>query len=474
MSMVLIAPVERPPKARTVLDTQVTFQKRITGKVVKPITVQQVVDLIRGNDYREKIEAGRDAYKKGDKGAYKEVKDALPAVTFSGEFRAAGKAGLVQHSGLLVVDFDGLALDQIERAKDELGRHPATVLVFISPSGCGIKWVVAVDATEETSHRGCFDAVVREVAEKFPKLTVDPSGKDVCRRCFVSFDPGIIVKAPTGRYTPLRTVTVTDFGKPARCETDLQTSGRSDLRNGSHLPLSSTPSPGSPIAGEGQLNPNDPKLRDRIKELAPVAISQTDAGLFRLGRLCRDLERELGLDRFQLSKNDQRTVINLWLEVTPNEFRRHSDSDYRDEFTQKFLDAKLGITSVPWRIAWERSRTEPPPSWWHHVIEDPEPKRLRLLAMLSIQAQLTGGIIIAPLDLIVTAAKDEGFVELDHPAKVHRVLKGFRPTLDRITKASKTPTRAAEYRLNVPNEWVVGVVEDSPSAVPLSPAEIIL
>ncbi len=50
----------------------------------------------------------------------------------------------------------------------------------------------------------------------------------------------------------------------------------------------------------------------------------------------------------------------------------------------------------------------PPPDWWPSVIQDPDDKRLRILLMLSIQSQLTGKWVIAPLDKISEAACAEG------------------------------------------------------------------
>jgi hypothetical protein len=92
----------------------------------------------------------------------------------------------------------------------------------------------------------------------------------------------------------------------------------------------------------------------------------------------------------------------------------------------------------------------PPPDWWPSVIQHPDDKRLRMLLMLSIQSQLTGKWVIAPLDKIAESACAEGLSDLDHPEMVRRVLKGLRTVLKLVSKASASPRRAAVYEFRPP------------------------
>lgn len=92
----------------------------------------------------------------------------------------------------------------------------------------------------------------------------------------------------------------------------------------------------------------------------------------------------------------------------------------------------------------------PPPDWWPSVIQHPDDKRLRILLMLSIQSQLTGKWVIAPLDKIAESACAEGLSDLDHPEMVRRVLRGLLAVLKLDSKASASPRRAAVYEFRPP------------------------
>lgn len=65
--------------------------------------------------------------------------------TFSGIFRSRNKNDLLLHSELLCIDFDHVA--DIPSLKDRLlhDEYFETELLFRSPSGDGLKWIVAID-----------------------------------------------------------------------------------------------------------------------------------------------------------------------------------------------------------------------------------------------------------------------------------------------------------------------------------------
>lgn len=65
--------------------------------------------------------------------------------TFSGLFRKRNEKELIMHSGLMCLDFDHV--DNIGRLKQQLLNHEYfdTELLFVSPSGNGLKWIIPVD-----------------------------------------------------------------------------------------------------------------------------------------------------------------------------------------------------------------------------------------------------------------------------------------------------------------------------------------
>ena len=107
--------------------------------------------------------------------------------TFSGVFTMRNDKALVEHSGLLCLDFDHLkdvgALAQ-RLLEDE---YFETQLMFRSPSGDGLKWIVPINVAE-MPHADYFRAVANYVRETYG-VEVDKSGKDVPRACFLPYDP---------------------------------------------------------------------------------------------------------------------------------------------------------------------------------------------------------------------------------------------------------------------------------------------
>lgn len=76
---------------------------------------------------------------------------------------------------------------QLQLVKDKVSRDPYTLAVFTSPSGDGLKVLVRVDS-DQKDHKLAF----QQIAEHFDKVTgvkCDPSGKDITRLCFFSYDP---------------------------------------------------------------------------------------------------------------------------------------------------------------------------------------------------------------------------------------------------------------------------------------------
>lgn len=109
--------------------------------------------------------------------------------TFSGIFTHRKEDGLVQHSGLLCLDFDHL--DDVESVFQKLISDPRcpTALLFRSPSGDGLKWVVPIDV-DQMSHEDWFYAQSSYVHDTCG-LEADNHCKDVCRACFLPRDVNV-------------------------------------------------------------------------------------------------------------------------------------------------------------------------------------------------------------------------------------------------------------------------------------------
>ena len=107
--------------------------------------------------------------------------------TFSGAFTTRNDKALINHSGLLCVDFD--RLQNVEKLRFQLlqDEYFDTQLLFVSPSGDGLKWIISIDTTK-TTHGDFFAAVANYILQTY-KVEVDKSGRDISRACFLPHDP---------------------------------------------------------------------------------------------------------------------------------------------------------------------------------------------------------------------------------------------------------------------------------------------
>ena len=118
----------------------------------------------------------------------------LDYITPGGLFRSRKESDLIKASGYIVIDFDhindakGLV---VKLAQDD---NFETVLAFRSPSGDGVKWIVSLslnitkpDGSPLTY--GEYFTILSNYSRKEYGVEADHSGKDICRACFLPYDP---------------------------------------------------------------------------------------------------------------------------------------------------------------------------------------------------------------------------------------------------------------------------------------------
>ncbi|GEM_PF-1584892 len=152
----------------------------------KDVSPSDVAKVIKGNFFKEKTDNLREL-SDVDK-ARKFKSDNFDYVTFSGTFTERKKTALVEYSSLIALDFDHV---DVENIKNKLlnQKEVDTVLLFISPSGDGIKWIVP--ATTKDEHEKVFRMYQRYCKDAFD-LDVDESGKDIARACFIPHDENVV------------------------------------------------------------------------------------------------------------------------------------------------------------------------------------------------------------------------------------------------------------------------------------------
>ena len=183
---------------RCIMGIQVSIYKNSFDTTGVSVSLSAVVNHIRSGA-KGLAETTRycQAISVTDPDKYRTYKSSqLPAVTFSGVFPTNQRKAhaIAHHSGLITLDID--EVPDSAGLLSELHTMPEVVIAFVSPSGTGIKAVVSVDPIpiDAIEHKGAWQAC----ADRFDDLamqyefTVDVSGKDASRLCYLAYDPQII------------------------------------------------------------------------------------------------------------------------------------------------------------------------------------------------------------------------------------------------------------------------------------------
>lgn len=190
-------------------NTEITyFKKSKETKKPKIISLEAGLNMIKNpsKQLSDDIAAIRKA-KPEEQGA---LKANLPILCFCGTFKERKAAGLDKYSSVICID-----LDDVKDVPGELKKireHPSVVAAFVSPSGNGIKIVVAHDNTDETKHKELYHSIGTDMGfVGRSDLKFDTSCSDVARPCYLSADPDAYINysAKPFHFTPSPTPYVT-------------------------------------------------------------------------------------------------------------------------------------------------------------------------------------------------------------------------------------------------------------------------
>ncbi len=122
-----------------------------------------------------------------------EAKAGLPAITASGVVQSrAGAEGFVPNN-LVQVDLDGLSKDKITEVKEQLLVDPHAALVFTSPTGTGLKALVAAtpapDGVDPKEHHAIAFQTVSDYIAATYCVEMDPAPKNASSLMYLAHDP---------------------------------------------------------------------------------------------------------------------------------------------------------------------------------------------------------------------------------------------------------------------------------------------
>ena len=195
---------------RNIKDTSTPFYRDLESILIriKDGTSKELIKQIRGEK---------------DKKIRQELKKNLPAICFSGTFKKRTDDSILEHSGIICLDFDGYNTkkDMIAE-KERLSKDRYVYSVFVSPSGNGLKALVKIPK-EPDNHKSYFISLEKH----FNSDNLDKTSKNISRVCYESYDPLIYIKKtsklwdkiveqeykPVDKYTSRPTIPVTNENK---------------------------------------------------------------------------------------------------------------------------------------------------------------------------------------------------------------------------------------------------------------------
>lgn len=147
-------------------------------------------DIVNGK-YKQQIEKIRSNLNVRD--VKDKLKKGLPGFTPCGTFNTRRSIkDSKSYNGIVPIDFDDIDHeDKANYLKYILSKDPYIACAFVSPS-FGVKAFIETDVTDPKHHKKAFEACKKYIEGKYSsylEFKVDPSGKDISRLCFVSYDP---------------------------------------------------------------------------------------------------------------------------------------------------------------------------------------------------------------------------------------------------------------------------------------------
>jgi len=209
------------------------------NQVVENLDITMVLEQIRSGKYKSRILALRALLRQGKTDEYNDAKRSLPAFTPSGLFEGGRKMEfLKEYSGLIILDIDKLTREQLCAVRSRVEEIPYTHACFISPSGNGLKILVKV-FSRPVYHKVVFNQVKSYYEEHLKgsdqclvidingntnynstvaesqatQIQIDPSGKDITRLCFVSWDEMLYLSPSAAIFKPYINMVEDDIEK---------------------------------------------------------------------------------------------------------------------------------------------------------------------------------------------------------------------------------------------------------------------
>jgi len=192
-----------------ILNKRIALCLDIRVRTYQSISLFEALNSIRIGKYKTQIENIRRLYNLGMSAitGYKSKKKQLSAFLFSGSIFDTGfKFDVYGYSSLLIVDID--KLESVESIKESLKKDSHIIATWLSPSGNGLKALLYLEYDKQHPHthtwiyhEHCAFPQIEKYLRETYNINIDPTGDDITRLCFVSYDPDIHLKR---EFTPFK------------------------------------------------------------------------------------------------------------------------------------------------------------------------------------------------------------------------------------------------------------------------------
>lgn len=138
-------------------------------------------------DFLELIKTDTELFKRirecKDKDEKNKLKAQLSYVTFGGIFSKRSNDSLIKSSGFACFDVDDV--EDLEGVKEKIISNKYTHLLFVSPSGKGLKFLVKIPLVKDDKE---YKQYWLSISKHYGIKDNDKSTKDISRACYLSFD----------------------------------------------------------------------------------------------------------------------------------------------------------------------------------------------------------------------------------------------------------------------------------------------
>ena len=160
----------------------------IAKTVGEECTIDDVVSITTSDVMKERIEKIRDPANAANR---TNLKCQLPNITVNGLFSHRANEGITHYNQVTCMDIDHIPTGEMEKWKNTFKSQKMTLLMFVSPSGEGLKVFVRHDNTDRILHDNLYQQLVKLFKADLGCPYVDTVVHDLARATFLSYDANI-------------------------------------------------------------------------------------------------------------------------------------------------------------------------------------------------------------------------------------------------------------------------------------------